>query len=1051
MLLMAPASAEPPQVSNPSFEEGSDSPSGWDLSGGQGDWLTGDAAEGNRAICVTGDGKNDNYWRSDPVAFDANTVYTLSFRARTIKGAGGTPTTGPIFANRDIWSVPESWKAYTSVFVTPRAITPDWAWLRFGQWHVNGTIAFDQLELRPAQPIHRRFDGVELGKGEQLKGNEYAFEAPFAAASTNYSRPLAGHHCGFNTNRWVFGADSQVVYCHAVGDRQQTSAEVAVGVGYYVSGALDVEVSADGTAWQTAGSITGLDEGRFTVPAGLLPARTIWIRLSARAKERVGAGSDPGSFQVNTYSYHAVVDGAPADLYGETDFIAVHRADPRLDVAIESIGDGLPGGENVVIARVENRTDSPIRLRPRVTLSDGAGTAASESPALNVEPGSHQIRFPYTVPDAGAFDVSITLGKRVDFEAVTAIHVPALCETAYGERLPGSNDELGLWWASSGWKIARTRPLPEAKGRYVSIRAARNEAEAAQLVVRPERDLSGLLAQCGPLAGPRGAQIPAECVEVLRVRYVDIAQQTDPSGMVAPWPDPLPPFSGPIDVPAGTNQPLWVRVTVPDDAEAGVYSGTIHVTADGLERDVPLRVEVYGFALPDRMTCVSAFGFSPGNVFQYQRVTDPAQQREVLDKYWESFSAHHISPYNPAPLDPIGVEWTGLASWTGGQCDTSQKHGGEASLLLRDDSPSANVAADCTKPIAIPEGGVRIRFWHRSETDGHQGLVTLSHQDAAGQWMSGRNNDMAFACSRDWQLFDKTITRFPDGARTVTLALRATLWREDGSSTGAIWYDDLSVQDAGTGQELVEGGGFEPVSAMPEPVFDWTAWDRAMERAMGEYHFNAFQQGIPGLGGGTFHSRNEPSLLGYGEETPEYKAAFGAYCRKVEAHLKEKGWLDEAYVYWFDEPDPKDYEFVMNGFRKLKENAPGIGRMLTEQIEPELIGGPNIWCPLTPSYNHEQAEERRKAGDEFWWYVCCGPKAPFATLFIDHPATELRVWLWQTWKRRIDGILVWQTNYWTSTTAYPEPGQPQDPYADPMSWRVGYGTPKGVKSPWGNG
>ncbi len=136
--------------------------------------------------------------------------------------------------------------------------------------------------------------------------------------------------------------------------------------------------------------------------------------------------------------------------------------------------------------------------------------------------------------------------------------------------------------------------------------------------------------------------------------------------------------------------------------------------------------------------------------------------------------------------------------------------------------------------------------------------------------------------------------------------------------------------------------------------------------------------------------------------------------------MRDKGWLDEAFVYWFDEPDPKDYEFVSNGFAKLKQWAPDIHRMLTEQVEPALIGGPNIWCPLTASYDPETAEQRRAAGDEFWWYVCTGPKAPYCTLFIDHPGTEMRVWLWQTWQRQIAGILVWETNYWTSSAAYPD-------------------------------
>jgi hypothetical protein len=233
------------------------------------------------------------------------------------------------------------------------------------------------------------------------------------------------------------------------------------------------------------------------------------------------------------------------------------------------------------------------------------------------------------------------------------------------------------------------------------------------------------------------------------------------------------------------------------------------------------------------------------------------------------------------------------------------------------------------------------------------------------------------------------------------------------------------------------------------PAIDWAAWDAAMTRTIDDYGFNSFRLSIAGMGGGTFHSRTEPSLLGYAEDTPEYRTAFANYCRSVQEHLREKGWLDEAYVYWFDEPDPKDYEFVMNGFRKIHEAAPDINRMLTEQVEPALIGGPNIWCPISDAFDMEDAELRRAEGEKFWWYVCTGPKAPYCTLFIDHPATELRVWLWQTWQRKIDGILIWQSNYWTSSAAYPD--VPQNPYTDPMGWTSGYSTPAGTKRPWGNG
>jgi hypothetical protein len=156
-----------------------------------------------------------------------------------------------------------------------------------------------------------------------------------------------------------------------------------------------------------------------------------------------------------------------------------------------------------------------------------------------------------------------------------------------------------------------------------------------------------------------------------------------------------------------------------------------------------------------------------------------------------------------------------------------------------------------------------------------------------------------------------------------------------------------------------------------------------------------------------------------------------------------------AYTYWFDEPDVKDYAFVRAGMERIKKYAPGIQTMITKQPEDAMAGAVDIWCMLTPEYNRDKMERRRAKGERFWWYVCCGPKEPYCTLFIDHPATELRVWLWQTWQRNISGILIWSTNYWTSDTAFPD--RPQNPYEDPMGYVSGYGVPKGTKQYWGNG
>jgi hypothetical protein len=638
-------------------------------------------------------------------------------------------------------------------------------------------------------------------------------------------------------------------------------------------------------------------------------------------------------------------------------------------------------------------------------------------------------------------------------------------KAGYGELLPGSTAKVGLWWASSGWKISPDKALPKAKGQTIKISAARNEAEAVQLIVRPTIGLRGLVIRAGALSGPGGAVIGAENVDVLKVQYVNVTLPTDKSSVAGPWPDPLPLLKGPINLEANKNQPFWIRVKVPRGLPAGTYIGFLLLEGYNYNNNISVHVEVYDFALPDRMTCTTAFGFSPVNVFRYQKISSEKHKRQVLEKYWDSFSTHHISPYNPAPLDGFKVTWPNVkppaynkyANWEGLRIVDNESHSGNGSLLIYDDDQKSNVTVSYKPLIEIPVGGIQARFWYRTAVPDHRFGIALNHYDKDGKWISGRNNDMTLKGNGRWQFFEALVRDFPKGAKYIRPMVRATTWTDAGELTGLVWFDEVCLKDAGSGKELVEGGDFdiEKRAELVAPAeqlkvrFDFSAWDKAMERAINHYHFNSFRLSIPGLGGGTFHAIYEPSLLGFKENEPEYPIILESYCKQLEKHLSERGWLDEAYVYWFDEPSPDQYAFVMNGFEKLKRYCPRIPRMLTEQPEPQLEGGPNIYCVISNLYRDDASEKRRVFGDKFWWYVCTGPKAPYCTLFIDHPATEMRVWLWQSWQRKIEGILVWQTNYWTSSAAYPD--HPQNPYEDPMGWTSGYSTPKGRKRPWGNG
>jgi len=636
-----------------------------------------------------------------------------------------------------------------------------------------------------------------------------------------------------------------------------------------------------------------------------------------------------------------------------------------------------------------------------------------------------------------------------------------------GGRLPDSGNGVVLWWAiSSAAKIRPETAPPENRSEAVQIRCARNERECVQVLVRPGQPLHHLALETSPFRGPGQSALSSKEVEILKALYVKVTTPTDKSTMAGSWPDPLVPLQGPSNLEAGVNQAFWIRVFVPKQAAAGLYQGTLKMRAGNWRADVPIELTVYDFTLPDQMTCQTAFGFSPGEVFRYQGVRNEASKRRVLDMYWADLAAHHISPYHPAPLDPFGVSWpdvhppkTKWDQWSNLRIVRNECHSGKGALLLYDDKPKENVVVGYVPLIPIPPKGLDLSGWYRTAVPGHRFTVALNHYDANQQWLSGRNQDFVLEGNGEWQFAEYRVTEFPPEAKSVRLNLIATEWTDSGEKLGLVWLDDLSVKDAGTGKELLEGGDFEQLKRTElcapaerlRPTFNFERWDKAMSRAFKLYHFNSFSVPIPGLGGGTFYELAKPNLQGFAEDDPEYPLLLGSYCRQMEAHLRAMGWLDKAYIYWFDEPSQSQYPYLQNGFRKLKEYCPDITRMITKRVDAGLIGGPNLWCPISNEYNHERAEARQKLGERFWWYVCTGPKAPYTGLFLDHPAPEMRIWLWQTFQRNINGILVWQCNYWTSGTAYPDAKNPQNPYEDPMSWTSGYGTPSGQKRPWGNG
>ncbi|HUS80155.1 MAG TPA: glycoside hydrolase domain-containing protein, partial [Armatimonadota bacterium] len=762
---------------NGSFEEGAQGPAGWELSAEPGRWVS-PGHIGDRCVGATGDGADSNYWSTADPGLEPGRTYEVSCWLRTEPGSGGgCMITGPSFANTDLGSVGE-WTQRKFVFVTPSE-KADW-YVRFGQWHFAGTALYDDVAIVPAEPINRRRGALELGHGESLDGESYVFNSRLGGYAGGYSRPLHYLTAHFNSSRWVFYPGAQVVYRHDVGGAEQTAGSVEVTVGWHAAGSCIIQASTDGQRWIEVGAIGEKTTLGFDLPAELFPAREVFVRLSSPGEGERG-DSEPGSFQVYQYSYHATLAQKLEAMEGTTSFLVITRTDPRLAAQVESLGGLVPGPDNEVRLRLRNPGAAALTVAARVELEPEDGAPATiERPVTVPAGGEAEVAVPYLADQVGPWEgrVYVLLGNESLFTGEFSFTVPELYRAGYGYSI-ASDDVMDLWWCEGAYKVNRDRPAPEREDPVVRLEAARGEFEPAQIVLRPKRDLTKLTAAPSDLLGPGGATIPGNQISVMSVGYVNVWRPTDRQGCEGWWPDPLPPLEDPIDLAANRNQPLWLRVWVPRDARPGDYTGTVALRADGWKADVPVALRVFDFEVPDRHSMVATMGFSAGSLKRYHHLQTDEQLRQVFDLYLRSFRDHRIDPYSPG-LASVKVTLEGI-EWNGGEVVADRPAEGQRCLQVADDSETANVASVQVKLVPVDrEKAYVLRLQARTATDGQVFMVTLGSHDADGKWMSGRNMDSRLTGSTDWQSFEVKIPagRITEGCRSLDLTLRATNWQD---------------------------------------------------------------------------------------------------------------------------------------------------------------------------------------------------------------------------------------------------------------------------------
>jgi hypothetical protein len=225
--------------------------------------------------------------------------------------------------------------------------------------------------------------------------------------------------------------------------------------------------------------------------------------------------------------------------------------------------------------------------------------------------------------------------------------------------------------------------------------------------------------------------------------------------------------------------------------------------------------------------------------------------------------------------------------------------------------------------------------------------------------------------------------------------------------------------------------------------------DREVAKALHQWGFSGLavwlaeaERGVPRQGSSSAAVRAEVD--------PRDRVSLSAYVHALQEHLEQRGWLSKAYVYWFPECSGRGRDLVRKRVEQIHRAAPRLKGLLAAHPDGNLYQRLGLLSMPVAALDQEMVRRRRQDGEETWWHLCNSPRAPYLTGFVDHYGTAMRLWLWATWKYGLDGIVVWQANYWHSDAVYPGPRR-QNPWDDPMSWGPEDRSRVGARGAWGNG
>lgn len=208
---------------------------------------------------------------------------------------------------------------------------------------------------------------------------------------------------------------------------------------------------------------------------------------------------------------------------------------------------------------------------------------------------------------------------------------------------------FALGQANAHAKIYRDSPYQGAINAPLKLAAAGGETESIQLVVIPFGEpLQKVSVQFSALRNADGRQISADNFRWFAIDYVKINDKPPTgSNFYQPYEPDILLEGKAFDIERNTQRPVWLDITLPPGTPAGLYSGSVRVTANQYTVEVPLEITAFGFDIPRETTLKNDFWLSPTLSWEkyYGGFGEAGYSPELHRKHAEVLGRYRINPF----------------------------------------------------------------------------------------------------------------------------------------------------------------------------------------------------------------------------------------------------------------------------------------------------------------------------------------------------------------------------------------------------------------------